>query len=132
MVISLNYCSQNGGNLCRAPYYNGNPNIGIIRNLDQYPYRVQDLGCEMSCSCFSDQCWAWKAWERSVSFFLHTAALLQTYVHEWSGWQPRANGVGLDLMEWFSIWERSQTIGTQRHGVHQATTNHAAKVRGGN
>ena len=40
MVLSLNYCSQNGGNLYRAPYYNGNPNIGprIIGNLDQYPY----------------------------------------------------------------------------------------------
>ena len=40
MVVSLNYCSQNGGNLYRAPYYNGNPNIGprIIRNLDQYPH----------------------------------------------------------------------------------------------
>ena len=37
MVVSLNYCSQNRGNLCRAPYYNGNPNIGprIIGNLDQ-------------------------------------------------------------------------------------------------
>ena len=37
MVVSLNYCSQNGGNLYRAPYYNGNPNIGprIIGNLDQ-------------------------------------------------------------------------------------------------
>ena len=34
-----NYCSQNGGNLYRAPYYNGNPNIGprIRGNLDQYP-----------------------------------------------------------------------------------------------
>ena len=40
MVVSLNYCSQNGGNLYRAPYYNENPNIGprIIGNLDQYPY----------------------------------------------------------------------------------------------
>ena len=40
MVVSLNYCSQNGGNLYRAPYYNGNPNIGprIIGDLDQYPY----------------------------------------------------------------------------------------------
>ena len=40
MVVSLNYCSQNGGNFYRAPYYNGNPNIGprIIGNLDQYPY----------------------------------------------------------------------------------------------
>ena len=40
MVVSLNYCSQNGGNLYRAPYYNGNPNIGprMIGNLDQYPY----------------------------------------------------------------------------------------------
>ena len=39
VVGSLNYCSQNGGNLYRAPYYNGNPNIGprIIGNLDQYP-----------------------------------------------------------------------------------------------
>ena len=51
MVVSLNYCSQNGGNLYRAPYYNGNPNIGprIIGNLDQYPYaglRVQGLGRE--------------------------------------------------------------------------------------
>ena len=29
-----------GGNLYRAPYYTGNPNIGprIIGNLDQYPY----------------------------------------------------------------------------------------------
>ena len=42
MVVSLNYCSQNGGNLYRAPYYNGNPNIGprIIGNLDQYPCMV--------------------------------------------------------------------------------------------
>ena len=40
MVVSLNYCSQIGGNLYRAPYYNGNPNIGprIIGNLDQYAY----------------------------------------------------------------------------------------------
>ena len=40
MVVSLNYCSQNGGNLYRAPYYNGNPNIGprIIGNLDQSPH----------------------------------------------------------------------------------------------
>ena len=43
MVVSLNYCSQNGGNLYRAPHYNGNPNIGprIIGNLDQYSYRIQ-------------------------------------------------------------------------------------------
>ena len=41
LVVSLNYCSQNGGNVYRAPYYNGNPNIGprIIGNLDQYPIR---------------------------------------------------------------------------------------------
>ena len=40
MVVFLNYCSQNGGNLYRAPYYNGNPNIGprIIGNLAQSPY----------------------------------------------------------------------------------------------
>ena len=40
MVVSLNYCSQNGGNLYRAPYYNRNPNIGprIIGNLDQSPH----------------------------------------------------------------------------------------------
>ena len=40
MVVSLNYCSQNGGNVYRAPYYNRNLNIGprIIGNLDQYPY----------------------------------------------------------------------------------------------
>ena len=40
MVICLNYCSQNGGNVYRDPYYNGNPNIGprIKGNLDQYPY----------------------------------------------------------------------------------------------
>ena len=42
MVVSLNYCSQNGGNLYRAPYYNGNPYIGprTTGNLDQSPYRV--------------------------------------------------------------------------------------------
>ena len=42
MVVSLNYCSQNGGNVYRAPYYTGNPNIGprIIGNLDQYPYEL--------------------------------------------------------------------------------------------
>ena len=40
MEVSLNYCSQNGGNVYRAPYYTGNPNIGprIIGNLDQSPY----------------------------------------------------------------------------------------------
>ena len=39
MVVPLNYCSQNGGNVYSAPYYNGNPNIGprIIGNLDQSP-----------------------------------------------------------------------------------------------
>ena len=44
MEVSLNYCSQNGGNVYRAPYYNGNPNIGprIIRNLDQSPYRADN------------------------------------------------------------------------------------------
>ena len=42
MEISLNYCSQNGGNVYRAPYYNGNPKIGrrIIGNLNQYPYNL--------------------------------------------------------------------------------------------
>ena len=46
LVVSLNYSSQNGGNLYRAPYYNGNPNIGprIIGNLDQYLFGVEDLG----------------------------------------------------------------------------------------
>ena len=45
MVVSLNYCSQNGGNLYRAPYYNGNPNIGprIIGNFDQYPSTFQEV-----------------------------------------------------------------------------------------
>ena len=40
MEVSLNYCSQNGGNLYRAPYYNRNPNIGprIDSNLGQSPY----------------------------------------------------------------------------------------------
>ena len=39
-TYSLNYCSPNGGNSYRAPYYTGNPNIGprIIGNLDQPPY----------------------------------------------------------------------------------------------
>ena len=39
VVVSLNYCSQNGGNLYRAPYYTGNPNIGpcIMGILDQSP-----------------------------------------------------------------------------------------------
>ena len=47
MVVSLNYCSQNGGNSYRAPYYyNGNPNIGprIIGNLDQYPCIKDEAG----------------------------------------------------------------------------------------
>ena len=54
MVISLNYCSQNGGNVYRAPYYNGNPNIGprIMGNLDQSPYtalytHMVDAGIEL-------------------------------------------------------------------------------------
>ena len=43
VVISLNYCSQNGGNVYRDPYYNGNPNIGprIIGNLDLSPRDCQ-------------------------------------------------------------------------------------------
>ena len=42
MVVSLNYCSQNGGNVYRAPYYNRNLNIGprIDSNLRQSPYKV--------------------------------------------------------------------------------------------
>ena len=41
MEVSLNYCSQNGGNLYRDPYYNRNLNIGprIDSNLGQSPYR---------------------------------------------------------------------------------------------
>ena len=55
MEISLNYCSQNGGNVYRAPYYNGNPNIGprIIRNLNQTPHGsavVASLGASMGYS----------------------------------------------------------------------------------
>ena len=40
MGVSLNFCSQNGGNLYRAPYYNRNLNIGprIDSNLGQSPY----------------------------------------------------------------------------------------------
>ena len=40
--VSLNYCSQNGGNVYRAPYYNRNLNIGprIDSNLGQSPFRV--------------------------------------------------------------------------------------------
>ena len=40
MLVSLNYCSQNAGNFYRAPYYNGNPNIGPrnIGNLTNPPY----------------------------------------------------------------------------------------------
>ena len=40
MVVSLNYCSQNGGNLYRAPYFNRNLNIGprINSDLGQSPY----------------------------------------------------------------------------------------------
>ena len=39
MEVSLNCCSQNGGNLYRAPYYNRNLNIGprIDSNLGQSP-----------------------------------------------------------------------------------------------
>ena len=39
LEVSLNYCSQNGGNLYRAPYYDRNPNIGprIDSNLGQSP-----------------------------------------------------------------------------------------------
>ena len=39
MEVSLNYCSQNGGTLYRAPYYKRNVNIGprIDSNLGQSP-----------------------------------------------------------------------------------------------
>ena len=39
--VSPNYCSQNGGNLYRAPYYNRNPYIGprIDSNVGQSPCR---------------------------------------------------------------------------------------------
>ena len=40
MGVPLNYCSQNGGNLYRARYYNRNLIIGhrIDSNLKQSPY----------------------------------------------------------------------------------------------
>ena len=49
MTVSLNCCSQNGGNLYRAPYYNGTPNIGprIIGNLDLSPYRSRNTASNM-------------------------------------------------------------------------------------
>ena len=36
MEVSLNYCSQNGGNLYRAPYYNIGPRIDS--DLGQSPH----------------------------------------------------------------------------------------------
>ena len=40
LVVSPNSCSQNGGNVYRAPYYNWNPNIRarVMGNLDQDPF----------------------------------------------------------------------------------------------
>ena len=50
MEVSLNYCSQNGGNVYRAPYYNRNLNIGprIDSNLGQSPYKRGIMGGSMS------------------------------------------------------------------------------------
>ena len=66
MVVSLNYCSQNGGNLYRGPYYNGNPNIGsrTIGNLDQYPHT---FGVQEKGDWFTDRLLGLKA--RSLSDF---------------------------------------------------------------
>ena len=46
MKVSLNYCSRNGGNLYRAPYYNRNLNIGprIDSNLGQSPCLIRSTG----------------------------------------------------------------------------------------
>ena len=43
MEVSLNYCSQNGGNLYRAPYDNRDLNLGprIDSNLGPSPYRFE-------------------------------------------------------------------------------------------
>ena len=51
MEVSLNYCSQNGGNSFRTPYYNRNPNIGprIDSNLGQSPH-VNCRGCMLLAS----------------------------------------------------------------------------------
>ena len=40
MEVSLNYCSPNGGKLCRAPSYKRNLDIGprMDSNLGQSPY----------------------------------------------------------------------------------------------
>ena len=49
MEVSLNYCSQNGEKLYRAPYYNRNLNIGprIDSNLGQSPHHLlATLGVE--------------------------------------------------------------------------------------
>ena len=45
MEVSLNYCSQNGGNVYRAPYYNRNPNIGprMDGNLGQSSYTISEF-----------------------------------------------------------------------------------------
>ena len=45
LEVSLNYCSQNGGHLYRAPYYNRNLNIGprIDSNLGQSPFAMHLL-----------------------------------------------------------------------------------------
>ena len=60
VVVSLNYCSQNGGNLYRAPYYNGNPNIGprIKGNSDQSPSMDSSLELEKGPSVFG--VWSFK------------------------------------------------------------------------
>ena len=58
MEVSLNYCSQNGGNLYRAPYYNRNLNIGPrIDSLDYSSYaESRPDGVEISCQVREPAC----------------------------------------------------------------------------
>ena len=63
MKVSLNYCSQNGGNLHRALYYNRNLNIGPCTdsNLGQSPYGLglRNLGQGLSPE---DESWGFRVW----------------------------------------------------------------------
>ena len=49
MGVGPKYCSQNGGNLYRAPYYTRNLNIGprVNSNLGQSPYPKGSKGSNL-------------------------------------------------------------------------------------
>ena len=115
VVVSLNYCSQNGGNLYRAPYYNGNPNTGprIIGDLDQSPRAPTRCFAQTGAALLLDVADCTGAYEKML------LARGTLSIRSKTSWQP-------------AVREQKERLSTCTHGLilHWCIAQHIGLWRG--